>query len=248
MSGEIIGLIKDIAEISAGVVGAIGLVFYTQRDRKSFLRLNCNSNKLQFSVDLENVGPNLARIKKIEMRKRNCAASTPQDAQTLIDLFGAKDYVPISEGISITPVDTDLNYKAISRMFSNLTGDVIGGSGTKHHLFRCQVEDVASLKYLWDTLKDYEITVTYTDVYGMFFWKRRTCTSHFDRDYASFVAALGNRTAFGKESDAAKQIQSTEPKLLDSATATNLETCMVHEKEKVLLPIRDHEILNNKEY
>lgn len=186
MNQTTLDIAKGIVEILTFAVSAISLFVYTQRDRKSFLRININSNKLQFSVDLENIGPSPARIKEIKLERRGDLEKSSK-AISLISLLGANGSAPCGEGST---------WDADSIFFSNLSGDVISGGGTKHHLFRCQAKNVNSLKFLWETLKDYDMTITYFDVYGLFIWRKRKCKSHFQQDYDSFAAALGNRTAF----------------------------------------------------
>ena len=199
-------IIKEIVPILALVVSAVSLFVYTQRDKKSFLRININSNKLLFAVDLENIGPSPARIKEIKLqRSRAKVEAELEEELSLMTLFGAKGYTPIdgSGKGSIPQGDDDVKFdwNVEERMFSNLAGDVISGGGTKHHLFRCHASDVDSLKYLWETLKDYEMTITYYDVYGILFWWKRECKSHFRQDFDSFTAALGNKTKFSEKID-----------------------------------------------
>lgn len=199
-------IIKEIVPILALVVSAVSLFVYTQRDKKSFLRININSNKLLFAVDLENIGPSPARIKEIKLqRSRAKAEAEPEEELSLMTLFGAKGYTPIDgSGKGSIPQGGDnvkFDWNVEGRMFSNLAGDVISGGGTKHHLFRCHASDVDSLKYLWETLKDYEMTITYYDVYGILFWWKRECKSHFRQDFDSFTAALGNKTKFSEKID-----------------------------------------------
>lgn len=201
-------IIKEIIPILALVVSAVSLFVYTQRDKKSFLRININSNKLLFTVDLENIGPSPARIKEIKLQRSSAKTEPepkPEEELSLMTLFGAKGYTPIdgSGKGSIPQGDDDVKFdwNVEGRMFSNLAGDVISGGGTKHHLFRCQASDVDSLKYLWETLKDYEMTITYYDVYGILFWWKRECKSHFRQDFDSFTAALGNKTEFSEKAD-----------------------------------------------
>ena len=199
-------IIKEIVPILALVVSAASLFVYTQRDKKSFLRININSNKLLFAVDLENIGPSPARIKEIKLqRSRTKAEAEPEEELSLMTLFGAKGYTSIADrGKGSIPQGDDVvkfDWNVEGRMFSNLAGDVISGGGTKHHLFRCHASDVDSLKYLWETLKDYEMTITYYDVYGILFWWKRECKSHFRQDFDSFTAALGNKTKFSEKID-----------------------------------------------
>lgn len=184
-------IIESAVTILSLAVSAIALFVYTQRDKKSYLRININSNKLQFSVDLENIGPSPARIKEIRLEKRKISDKKVKKVkkvreESLITLFGAKNYKKSNSSA----------WSAESIMFANVSGDVITGGGIKHHLFSCYASNVDSLKYLWETLKDYDMVITYYDVYGMFFWLKRKCKSHFQQDYKSFEAAVGNRTSF----------------------------------------------------
>lgn len=197
-------IIEATVSILAIAISAITLFVYTQRDKRSLLRININSNKLFFSVDLENIGQNPAKIKKIELRKRGVKVESSEPT-SLITLFGAKGYTPVIENNEETPSqgkkEKTPGWSAESRRFSNLSGDIVKGGGTKHHLFRCQASDVNSLKYLWETLKDYEMTITYSDVFGLFSHREQTCKSHFEQDFNSFKAALGDRTDFSEKAE-----------------------------------------------
>lgn len=201
----ILEIINTVAAIFAIAISAITLFVYTQRDKRSLLRININSNKLFFSVDLENIGQSPAKIKKIELQK--CDSKTESSETTsLITLFGVeKKYTSIIKSSEETPPQGEKgaipSWNTESRRFSNLSGDIIKGGGTKHHLFRCQASDVNSLKYLWETLKDYEMTITYSDVFGLFSHREQICKSHFQQDFYSFKAALGNRTDFSEKAE-----------------------------------------------
>lgn len=201
----ILEIMNTVVAIFAIAISAITLFVYTQRDKRSLLRININSNKLFFSVDLENIGQSPAKIKKIELQK--CDSKTESSETTsLITLFGnEKEYTPIIESNKETTSQGEKeeapSWSAESRRFSNLSGDIIKGGGTKHHLFRCQASDVNSLKYLWETLKDYEMTITYSDVFGLFSHREQICKSHFEQDFNSFKAALGNRTDFSEKAE-----------------------------------------------
>lgn len=193
---DVVDIITLVVAVLALVVSAISLFGYTQRDKMSFLRININSNKLLFTIDLENIGPSPAKIKEIKLQKADTEQSKNTDTKdkTLMTLFGAQEYTnSINSGkISIGSA----NWNVTGRMFSNLTGDVISGGGTKHHLFRCKAKDVDTLKRLWETIKDYEMTITYCDVYGILHWRKRECKSHFLQDFDSFKAAIGNNSFF----------------------------------------------------
>ena len=190
---DVVDIIPLVVAVLALVVSAISLFGYTQRDKMPFLRININSNKLLFTIDLENIGQSLAKIEEIKLQKRGTEQPKNEDT-TLMTLFGAQEYTnSINSGkISIGSA----NWNVAGRMFSNLTGDVISGGGTKHHLFRCKAGDVDTLKRLWETIKDYEMTITYCDVYGILHWRKRECKSHFLQDFDSFKAAIGNNSFF----------------------------------------------------
>lgn len=185
---DILPIIKDIASIVAILISAASLFVYTQRDKKSFLRVNANSYKLSFSIDLENVGPNLAYIKAINLLRR--------DSPEKLTAVFTEEALPLAKILGV--IDES---HCTARLYSNLTGDVIKGGGTKHHLFRCTVTDLEELKKIWKVLSQYELEVAYQDVFGLLTKKRRTCRSHFDRDYESFQAALGNRACFVEEQE-----------------------------------------------
>ena len=178
-------IIKDIATIVAAIISAISLFIFTQKDKQSYLRINANSKKTEFKVVLENVGSNLSKIENIKLEKVDNKGTSGESS--LLALFGDSVKVDESNGKKIS---------YITRSFSNLTGDYICGGGVKHNLFSCTVEDVESLKNLWNTIKVYQMTVEYKDVFGIRSHHTKTCVSHFAQDYESFVAALGNRTSF----------------------------------------------------
>ena len=187
-SENLLPMIKDIATIFAAIISAFSLFIFTQKDKQSYLRINVNSKKTEFKIVLENVGSNLAKIEKIKLKKVNVEADP--DELSLSKLFADSAEATNNDKKKII---------YITRSFSNLTGDYIRGDGVKHNLFSCTVEDIDSLKALWNIIQDYQLTVEYRDVFGMRSHHTKICISHFAQDYQSFSAALGNRTEFISE-------------------------------------------------
>lgn len=178
---EYVSILKCIENngLISAAVAIITLLFITQRDRRSYLRIMANSNKYSFSIDIENVGVNLAKICKVTIKSGDSKKKYKLMAEIYDPVFGKSGWY-------------------ISRMQSNLEKNIIFGNGVKHHIFRCEINDgnFIQLKKLWNVTKDVKITVIYFDVYGMFFFVPRFCRSHFKQDAEAFFSSLGDRNKF----------------------------------------------------
>lgn len=177
-----------ITSIAALIVPAIALFIYEQRYNGSYLRINANSRGRYFTIDLENVNHSLAKIEKIEFRYKTPDGDIVSYEWLEEDMF--KGEIKLFNTDNCIFGVEDHNYKM--RMFSNLTNDVIAG-GVKHHMFRCEVDNMDDLKTVWESISNCSIGVTYKDIYGFTTFIKRKCKSHFDQDYNSFKLAVRNR-------------------------------------------------------
>lgn len=186
---EFMSVFNNVITILAFVFSVFTL-YITLRDKQSYMRINANSNKLSFVVDLENSGPNLAYIKNIKAYSRGderklFAKPVVNDTLGFVKLIRDE---AIAKGVEESHI--------VSRSCTELAGDVVIGNGTKHHIFSCTVTELSDLKIIWEILSQYEIKVIYRDMYGLLTVFRKKCYSHFKIDYDAFDLALGSRSGF----------------------------------------------------